>query len=102
MAFLPHDHDQLVAECCDDVASKLPKSAGGLGDLITIELVKSLVRNGLDVAVAQFGDDFEEWAQTKKPQLREVVSANVLAYLEGLFRDMQDLKAVPARRSDPV
>jgi hypothetical protein len=75
------------------VAAQLPKSAMGLPDFITPELVGSLVRTGLDALVIQFGAQGEAFTQAWKAQVRTFVSANTLRYLEGLIAGMQDLKA---------
>jgi hypothetical protein len=97
MAYLPHDHDDLHADVCADVAAKLPKSAVGAANFVTPELVASLVRTGIDTFVAAFGDRANAAVQSLKPQIRMVLSSNTLAYLERMAQGLEDLKAALPR-----
>lgn len=81
----------LESEIVDQVARQLPKGAG-FGDFVSIELVGSLVRAGLDAIVGRYGDEGVALSQAAKVQIRAFVSANTLRYLEGLVAGLGDLK----------
>jgi hypothetical protein len=86
-------HD-LEPEIVALVGASIPKGAGGIGGLITIELVGGLVRSGLDAVVAQYGDQGVALSQAAKSHIRTFVSVNTLKYLQGIVAGMQDLKAM--------
>lgn len=91
----------LEPEICALVGHGLPKSAGGAADFITVELVGSLVRMGLDALVSRYGAQGEMLSQAAKTQIRTFVSASTLRYLEGIAAGLQDLKAIVPRQAIP-
>lgn len=92
------DQDQLCDEISQEVSENLvqrvsARRPGVVGALpISMDLVKAAVRTALDVAVQYGGSTVEGVVLDNKDAIKEWVSPKVLAFLDGLIHDAQDLK----------
>ena len=101
MSFLPHDHDQLQAECCSDLQSAIDarSQSGGhhvvgaaLPSFVTPEVIELVARNTLDTVLRLAGPMLVNFATVNKDAIRKIVTPLALSTLDQAIHGLMDAK----------